>query len=184
MTRDKRIPDLIEAFARVVRRHPNERLRLVLIGDGPERELIARRIARLQLGSLVHLFGDIRDYSASCPFFVLARVAVLPGTGGLALNQAMTHGVPVIAARGDGTEFDLISEGTTGYLVSTGDKATLADRMERLLLAPAAEWRAMSTAVRAEIHEHANVEAMIAGLAAAVRHAAGPSAIGDVPCAE
>ncbi len=42
------------------------------------------------------------------PYFEEADLFVLPGTGGLAIQEAMSYGLPVIVAQGDGTQDDLV----------------------------------------------------------------------------
>ncbi len=41
-------------------------------------------------------------------YFSSADLFVLPGTGGLAVQEAMSHGLPVIMGQGDGTNDDLV----------------------------------------------------------------------------
>ena len=38
----------------------------------------------------------------------MSNIFVLPGTGGLAINEAMAYGLPVICSEADGTEKDLV----------------------------------------------------------------------------
>jgi len=57
-------------------------------------------------------------------FFDQADLFVLPGTGGLAVQQAMAHGLPVIVAEGDGSQKDMVQPGN-GWLLPTGDDAAL-----------------------------------------------------------
>ena len=40
--------------------------------------------------------------------FAGADLFVLPGTGGLAVQEAMSYALPVIVAKGDGTQEDLV----------------------------------------------------------------------------
>lgn len=49
------------------------------------------------------------------PFFLEHDVFLLTGSGGLAINEAMAYGLPVISTEGDGTGFDLIEN--NGYLL-------------------------------------------------------------------
>ena len=48
-------------------------------------------------------------------YFLQSDVFVLPGLGGLAISDAMIHGLPVIAGKADGTEIDLVTN-ETGFL--------------------------------------------------------------------
>jgi glycosyltransferase involved in cell wall biosynthesis len=57
-------------------------------------------------------------------YFMEADLFVLPGTGGLAVQQAMAYGLPVIVAKGDGTQEDLV-QAENGWLVPPGDIESL-----------------------------------------------------------
>ncbi len=59
--------------------------------------------------------GGIHD-EALAPWFRKADLFVLPGTGGLALQQAMAYGLPVIAGVADGTQADLVRQ-SNGWLL-------------------------------------------------------------------
>jgi glycosyltransferase involved in cell wall biosynthesis len=48
-----------------------------------------------------------------------ADLFVLPGPGGLSINQAMAYGLPVVVWGGDGTERDLLQAGEAGFVVDS-----------------------------------------------------------------
>ena len=78
---------------------------LVIVGDGPACEEFER------LATLVYpsaQFVGTKQGAELEPYFSEADLFVLPGTGGLAIQQAMAHGLPVIVAHGDGTQDDLV----------------------------------------------------------------------------
>ncbi|HEY6072779.1 MAG TPA: glycosyltransferase, partial [Anaerolineales bacterium] len=54
------------------------------------------------------------------PYFSAADLFVLPGTGGLAVQEAMSNALPVIVAQGDGTQDDLVRAGN-GWQVPPDD---------------------------------------------------------------
>lgn len=56
--------------------------------------------------------------------FIKADLFVLPGTGGLAVQQAMSFALPVIVAEGDGTQSDLVNQ-TNGWNISPNDENQL-----------------------------------------------------------
>jgi len=82
----------------------------------------------------VRFVGDQRANVSR--FYRDARFAVLPGLGGLAINQAMCHQVPVICGPADGTELDLVENDVTGIRLSEATPETLAAAMERLARDP------------------------------------------------
>jgi glycosyltransferase involved in cell wall biosynthesis len=126
----KQLPALIRACASLpAARQPQ----LVLVGDGPERgelEKLAREIypAAEFTGAL---FGAKLDAQ-----FDAADLFVLPGTGGLAVQQAMAHGLPVIVAEGDGSQADLVGS-DNGWRLPPGDEAALQAMLAAALSDPA-----------------------------------------------
>jgi len=109
----KRIDNLLRACAAL----PEEiQPRLRVVGDGPalgDFEALASEIyPRAEFTGAS--YGDELD----C-YFYAADLFVLPGTGGLAVQQAMAHALPVIVAQGDGTQSDLVRP-ENGWIIPSG----------------------------------------------------------------
>jgi glycosyltransferase involved in cell wall biosynthesis len=103
--------------------------RLVIVGEGPERAALQQLAADLHLPA--EFAGDRRgDELRAC--FAAADLFVLPGTGGLAVQQAMGHGLPVVVARGDGTQDDLVRAGNGWQVPPDDPDALLATLREAL----------------------------------------------------
>ncbi len=120
----KRVDDLIVACA-----ESESQPELIVAGDGPDMDRL-RKIAsdRYPKTSFTgHITGERLDQ-------VLGSVDlfVLPGLGGLAIQQAVSSGLPVIVASGDGTQADLVDDGVNGYLIREGDIEALAGRIDEL----------------------------------------------------
>jgi glycosyltransferase involved in cell wall biosynthesis len=130
--------------------------RLVIVGDGPERESLedlAREIypAAEFVGSK---HGDeLRAH------FEQADLFVLPGTGGLAVQEAMSHGLPVIVAQGDGTQADLVRK-ENGWQIPPGDFDALVATMKEAL-SDAARLRRMGEESYRIVREEINIEKMV-----------------------
>ncbi len=62
----------------------------------------------------------------------MADLFVLPGTGGLAVQQAMSFGLPVIVAQGDGTQDDLVRP-SNGWTIPPNDLAALQSSLNTAL---------------------------------------------------
>ncbi|MGB7873105.1 MAG: glycosyltransferase [Anaerolineales bacterium] len=97
----KRIDSLLRACAEM----PEPQPRLVIVGDGPERGYL-EQVARQTYPSAEFIGAKHGDELK--PYFAEADLFVLPGTGGLAVQEAMSHALPVIVAKGDGTQDDLV----------------------------------------------------------------------------
>jgi len=103
--------------------------RLVIVGDGPE---------RIALESLAKdIYPDTEFIGAKHgaelkPYFEEADLFVLPGTGGLAVQEAMSYGLPVIVAQGDGTQDDLVRP-ENGWRIPPDDFDALVSTMKDAL---------------------------------------------------
>src|SRR6185295_10643820 len=99
--------------------------RLVIVGDGPEREPLLLRIAATWRSELVHLTGarsDPERWLAAFDVFALSsRSEGLP----LVVLEAMAMGIPVVCTAVGGVP-DVVEPGVTGTLVAPRDRAALA----------------------------------------------------------
>ena len=140
------------------------RPRLWVVGDGP---------ARRELETLAQSvypeasFLGARRGSELEPFFKAADLFVLPGTGGLALQQAMAHGLPVIAAEADGTQSDLVRS-KNGWRVQSGDLNGLIVSLSAAL-SDISMLRRMGEESYRIVREEINLEKMVEVFVQAVR---------------
>lgn len=152
----KRLPALIRALAEV------PRLRLRLIGDGPERPHVEAVIRATGTGDRVELVGFQSDPSA-----LLRDVdgLVLPSAAEacpMAVLQAMALGLPVIASRAGGIP-EVIRHGVDGLLVKTGDDHELRSAL-RLLAGDHQLRRTLGESARRRVRSHYTVETCARGL--------------------
>ena len=151
----KRHDLLIDAF-RLVRSTRTD-VALVLVGDGPEMGRLVGMVARHNIPD-VHFIGEV--IADSGLYFALADIFVLPALGGLAINEAMAYGLPVVCSEGDGTEKDLQIPEQTGLFFKKGDSQDLADKISQLLAAHTRR-RAMGEAAREHLYRVASMESMV-----------------------
>ena len=123
---------LIYAFIKLHKQNPN--IYLWIIGSGPEKEKIEELIKQ---NSNIKFWGRIVD--GVDKFFAAADCFVLPGSGGLALNQAMFWKTPCIASFADGTEEDLVIDGQTGFRFEVKNEQSLIEKMNNILKMPESE---------------------------------------------
>lgn len=122
----KRVGDVVEVFANVQSEMP---AKLLLIGDGPEREFALQRARELRVHQHVHFLGKQEQIEV---FFSCADLLLLPSeyeSFGLAALEAMSSQVTVITSDGGGLP-EVIRHGETGFLAPVGD----VDRMTELAI--------------------------------------------------
>jgi len=149
MTPQKGYDLAIEAMARI--RVP---LRLVCLGEGPDRESIERQVAALGLQERVVLAGFRSDVPNLLPAFDFLVAPSRHEGLGTSVLEAMAAGLAVVATRV--AEFEeVLDQGAAGRLVKAGDVEELAaamtglagDAPERMMLAGRARERAHRYAV-------------------------------------
>ena len=156
----KRLDNLLYACSSLPQ---EQRPRLVIVGDGPARHELHQLAERIY--PQAEFPGDLRGLALE-PYFREADLFVLPGTGGLAVQQAMGYGLPVIAAEGDGTLEDLVGPGN-GWRVPPNDLPALQSAL-RESLSDTVRLRNMGRESYRIVCEVANIEVMVAGFLKAI----------------
>jgi len=96
-------------------------LAVTIVGDGPAKDGLEALASEVLPQAR---FVGAQQGQALRRLYQQADVFVLPGTGGLAIQEAMSFGLPVIVAEGDGTQQDLVTP-ENGWLVLPGDISSL-----------------------------------------------------------
>jgi glycosyltransferase involved in cell wall biosynthesis len=84
---------------------------------------------------------------------------VLPGTGGLAVQEALSYALPVIVAEGDGTQRDLVKP-DNGWLISSNDEDALLETL-KLALSDPARLRQMGICSYQIVQSEVNIDQMV-----------------------
>lgn len=147
----KRIDSLLRACTQL-RSNP----RLIIVGDGPDRERL-ESLAR-EIYPEAEFIGA-KHGTELTSYFKKADLFVLPGTGGLAIQEAMSYGLPVIVAQGDGTQDDLVRK-ENGWQVPPGDFEALVSTMKEAL-SDVARLRRMGTESYRIAKEEINIGKMV-----------------------
>lgn len=137
LVKRKNYPLLLQAFALLKHRMD---ARLIIMGEGPEREALEQKIAQLELTDSVSLPGHVANpwsNIAQADVFVMSS---LDEAFCLALVEAMACGVPVIStdAIGGGPR-SILKDGKYGNLVPINDPVALTDAIYRTLTSQ--DWR-------------------------------------------
>ncbi len=132
MVPKKGFDDLIHAFSLLQKRNP--RAKLLLGGDGTEKDKLYRLTLELGLEQQVHFVGWIDDVKE---FLSKGTVFVLPSRDepfGIVLLEAMANGLPIVTTRTGGACEILTDE--TAFFSEIADPVSLGKAMERALSAP------------------------------------------------
>jgi glycosyltransferase involved in cell wall biosynthesis len=135
-----------------------QNIRLVIVGDGPERESLEELAGRIYPSAE---FVGSKHGEELKAHFEEADLFVLPGTGGLAVQEAMSYGLPVIVAQGDGTQDDLVRK-WNGWQIPppSGDFDALVSTMKEAL-SDIARLRTMGAESYRIVKEEINIERMV-----------------------
>lgn len=147
----KRIDSLLRACAEM-----ESKPRLIIVGDGPER-MVLETLAK-EIYPTVEFIGAKHGVELR-PYFEQADLFVLPGTGGLAVQEAMSYGLPVIVAKGDGTQDDLVRE-NNGWQIPPEDYNALVSTMKNAL-SDRARLREMGKESFRIVAEEINIQKMV-----------------------
>ena len=170
LERGKKVERLIEAFGRVAA--VGSDLHLLLVGDGPERRRLEDQVQERALSRSVTFAGSVIE--GVDEYFRAGDIFVLPGLGGLAISEALAHGLPVICVRGDGCEVDLVRDGHTGYRVGGSTEDEIVDELTqrmRSVIDDHERRAAMSAAAVDMIRKEHNIGTFVSNVAAAIEHA-------------
>jgi len=140
---------LVDAMAPLL----DERRHLVIVGDGPERGALEKRVAGTLRAPYVHLPGarsDVHEILAALDVFALSsKTEGLP----LGLLEAMATALPVVSTAVGGIP-DVIEHDVTGFLFRSGEKPALTKELLRLFASPELGKRVGETGRRAIANSH------------------------------
>jgi glycosyltransferase involved in cell wall biosynthesis len=130
---EKGLWDLLNAFAEVRRRRPD--VRLDLVGAGPLKAELLRRVEEMKLGKAVNFLGA-KSLAEIAALYCASTALILPSHSepwGLVVNEALSYGCPVVVSDVCGCVPDLVLDGVTGYSFRTGDMSALANAMDAVI---------------------------------------------------
>lgn len=150
----------VELLIRAVAAYAGPRIRLLIVGDGPDRARLEAIVSELGVQSRVTFAGYLQRPEVTAAYllsdaFVFASTSE---TQGLVVGEAMATGLPIVAVQDDAVG-DFVTDGTNGLLVPEDPRALaaalgglLADDPTRARFAEASSQRAraMSMDVQSE----------------------------------
>jgi glycosyltransferase involved in cell wall biosynthesis len=124
---EKNLSFLLRAFYGVAMTY--EHVRLLVVGDGPERENLEAQVKHMNIGTKVFFSGMV-DYTEIPAYLASSDIFVTPSsaeTFGLSTVEAMAAGLPTLGIDAPGTG-DIIEDGITG-LVTQDDLAVFTAKL-------------------------------------------------------
>jgi len=125
----KRIPDIIKIFYHIQKEIP---AKLMMVGDGPEKEKAEALCMELGIYDKVIFFGNSNEIDKILSFTDLFLLPSETESFGLAALEAMSCGVPVISSNSGGLP-EVNFEGFSGYLSDVGNVDEMAANAMKIL---------------------------------------------------
>lgn len=125
----KRIPDIITVFNKIQQQIP---AKLMMVGDGPEKEKAEHLCQELGITDKVIFFGNSNEIDKILSYTDLFLLPSETESFGLAALEAMAWSVPVISSNSGGLP-EVNFEGLSGYLSNVGDTDEMAENALRIL---------------------------------------------------
>ena len=123
----KDYPTLIDAVDRLVN-EGNVKLKLLIVGEGPERDSISEKIKLRGLSEHIFLAGSVYP-----PFLLLKKsdmfvISSIVESFGLVVVEALSEGLTVVTTDTDGPR-EIIEDGKFGYISKIGDSKDLSEKI-------------------------------------------------------
>lgn len=119
----KRLEDVVRAFNLILQSVPSK---LLLVGDGPERDRAFDIVRKLNIQDSVFFLGKQNQIEY---YYSIADLLLFPSeyeSFGVTALEAMSAQVPVVATTGSGLS-EVVHHGVNGFLLPVGDIPALAD---------------------------------------------------------
>ena len=125
----KRIPDVIDIFYKIQQKIPSK---LMMVGDGPEKETAENLCYKLGISDKVIFFGNSNEIDKILSFTDLFLLPSETESFGLAALEAMAWGVPVISSNTGGLP-EVNFDGISGYLSDVGNTQEMSQNAIKIL---------------------------------------------------
>jgi glycosyltransferase involved in cell wall biosynthesis len=132
LSKEKAQIDLLRAFKNLHDTNPDINAKIVIVGDGPEREDLEAAAASLGLRARVVFAGQVKNVEV---YYASADVLVNPSHSEgspYVLLEAMAANLPIVATAVGGVP-EMVENDSTALLVPAGDPSAMADAIARVL---------------------------------------------------
>ena len=144
VAKEKSIDVILRALPKLFQKMPQARM--VIVGDGPERENLEHLAKELDIAHKV-LFIGAKPWTEIGKYYQIGTVfcsASVSETQGLTFAEAMAGGIPVVAKRDESIE-NIIENNKTGLLFETEEDLT--EKLYMLLNTPALQKRLSNASI-------------------------------------
>lgn len=145
--RGKGISYLIDAF-KELQTSVDQDVSLLFVGDGEDELSIRERCRSENIRNVV--FAGFKQRGELPQYYSAGDIFIFPTLGdpyGLALDEAMASGLPVVSTSAAGEIHERIDDGVNGFIVPPADSGALYERMRSLMLNPSLRTRFSTAAV-------------------------------------
>ena len=125
----KRIPDIVKIFYKIQQEIP---AKLMMVGDGPEKEKAEQLCFELGIQDKVIFFGNSNEIDKILSYSDLFLLPSETESFGLAALEAMAWSVPVISSNSGGLP-EVNFDGLSGYLSNVGNVDEMAENAIKIL---------------------------------------------------
>ena len=125
----KNIPDVVSVFYNIQKKIP---AKLMMVGEGPEREPAQKLVEKLGISDKVVFFGNSNEIDRILCFSDLFLLPSQTESFGLAALEAMASSVPVISSNSGGLP-EVNINGFSGYLSDVGNIDEMSDNALKIL---------------------------------------------------
>lgn len=155
---EKRVEDVIDAFAKVV----DKNTYLIIGGDGPERTQLEQRCQQQGINDKVIFLGYVANKDLP-PIYAAANIYILSSQQeglSLSLLESMSSGLITISTSATGGN-EVITSGENGFLYPTGNVATLVTVLKNILNMETGEQKQIARRARQTILDKFSVNRMV-----------------------
>ena len=110
----KKVDLILKAVAKLKRKY---NISAVIIGSGKIKSDLENIAENLNITDRVAFTGEIYSKEDKSKILNNCQLGVLPGLGGLAIQEMLWHALPVITSSADGTEIDMVKNASSGIYI-------------------------------------------------------------------
>ncbi len=133
LVKKKNLKFLVKAFKSFSIK--NKSWKLLIAGDGPQKEDLLNLVSSLGLNEKVIFLGYV-SYDEIPKYYAMSSCFILPSTTeqwGLVVNEALASGIPVIISERCGSAAELVLDNDVGYIFDPYDSDDLIDKMTKMV---------------------------------------------------